>query len=118
LRLLVPHGKRNLNHEKEILFRLKDHFNKHFKREERKVIHTKREGIAWFLVGTVLMIIATFVSGKEEFIMKLVETMLIPAGWFMFWEGLSKVFITSRENFPDYGFYNKIKNARVKFFSY
>jgi hypothetical protein len=118
LRLLVPHGKRNLNHEKEILFRLKDHFNKHFKREERKVIHTKREGIAWFLVGTVLMIIATFVSGKEEFIMKLVETMLIPAGWFMFWEGLSKVFITSRENFPDYGFYNRIKNARVKFFSY
>lgn len=118
LRLLVPHSKRNLNHEKEILFRLKDHFNKHFKREERKVVHTKREGIAWFLAGTILMIIATFVSGKEEFIMKLVETMLIPAGWFMFWEGLSKVFITSRENFPDYEFYNKIKNARVKFFSY
>ena len=118
LRLLVPHKKRSISHEQEILLRLKDHFNKHFKEEEIKINKIKKEGIAWFAIGTIVMVIATFLSNKSNFILKLLETMMIPAGWFMFWEGLYKIFITSKENIKDFEFYDKIKDSRITFFSY
>ena len=118
LRLLMPPGKRSTSREKEILLRLKEHFHKHFVIEKKKEAKVRGEGIIWFIFGAVFLVIATFLSGGTSFIMRLLEIMSVPAGWFLFWEGLDKVFITSKSNARDFEFYKRMKDSSIKFFGY
>ncbi|MDD5133127.1 MAG: hypothetical protein PHD81_02630 [Candidatus Nanoarchaeia archaeon] len=120
LRLLIPKQKRSLEHEAKIRRRLKEHFDHHFKEKENEIKEVKKEGIIWFIAGIILMLISvTFLhSSGPSFLEKLMFIIFEPAGWFFVWEGLSKEFIKSKENKPEYIFYRKMKNAKISFFSY
>jgi|SRR3989344_4524680 len=116
--LMIPKAKRSSGDEFKIKKRLNAHFIHHFSEEERKVKRIKTEGILWFFIGGVLMFLAALLYQKEGFIFIFLEILLTPAGWFMFWEGLDKVFITARESEPEYRFYKKMINADIMFESY
>ena len=118
LRLMVPRKLRNIRDEIKIKKRLKSHFHRHYLEKYEEVKKVKREGAAWFLIGAMLMIISTALYGETKFLYKLLEVMLVPASWFMFWEGLDKIFISSREKEPDYKFYKKMAHAQIFFLSY
>ena len=118
LRLMVPKKLRNLKDELKIRKRLKDHFHRHFLEKQEEIRNIKREGAIWFFVGTCLMMASAFFYGKTEFMFRLFEVMLVPAAWFMFWEGLDKIFISSKEKEPDYHFYKKMAHCQIFFFNY
>lgn len=120
LRLLVPRHKRNIGDEIKIKKRLKNHFQKHFMLESKEQKAIKYEGIVWFFIGTVLILVNSFLADKNYpyFIFRIIETMMEPAGWFGLWEGMYKVFITAKENKPDYDFYRKMNSAKIYFFEY
>lgn len=120
LRLLIPKQKRSLEHEAKIRRRLKEHFDHHFKEKEIEIKGVKKEGIIWFIIGVMFMLVSTTFLHvtNPTFIQKFMLIMFEPAGWFSFWEGLTKIFIKAKENKPEYIFYKKMKNAKISFFSY
>lgn len=118
LRLLVPKQKRNINEELKITKRLKSHFNKHFHEEKKKMKSIKKEGLMWFFLGVVVMVAATFFYQQEGFLFNLLFIITEPASWFLFWEGLGKLFIEARKRIPDYEFYKKMKTASIIFLGY
>jgi hypothetical protein len=127
LRLLVPVHKRKIHEETIIRRRLKEHFKKHSKEEEKIVKKIKREGLYWCFIGSIVLIISTFLYefklslGSGFFSRILIDFLFIisqPAGWFIFWEGLGKIFIVSREKSSNYEFYKKMSEANINFFNY
>ncbi|MFA6022797.1 MAG: hypothetical protein WC781_01795 [Candidatus Pacearchaeota archaeon] len=120
LRLLAPKAKRNLNDEIKIKKRLKSHFHKHYIEKLRDIRKLRIEGWIWFALGVLFMLFATFIHTYIDvnFFFSLLFIISEPAGWFSFWEGLDKVFITSREKKPDVEFYKKMVSAEISFISY
>ena len=118
LRLMVPQDQRNLKDEMKIRKRLKTHFCKHAEENHNEIVKIKKEGALWFFAGVCLMMASVFFYGKQEFFLKLIEVMIVPAAWFMFWEGLGKIFISTKEKQPDYQFYKKMADSQIYFLSY
>lgn len=113
--LLCPEKKRNQKEEAKIKKRIKEYFSNRFKKEENIKKKLIIEGIFWFIAGSALMTIAVILEGKSSFLLKFLEVMVVPAGWFFFWEGLDKVLITSRERLGNYNFYKKMSKATISF---
>jgi hypothetical protein len=116
--LSCPRHKRNLKDEAKIRHRIKEYFMYIFKKEHEMRKRLRLEGLFWFLMGSIVMILATLIAGKTNFFMRFLEIMTIPAGWFLFWEGLDKVLITSKERLSHYEFYKKMSRANILFAGY
>jgi len=118
--IIVPGKNRTLKEETVIKERLKRHFKKHFKimNERRKKI--LRKGIAFVMIGIILMIIATFLFFKFEeksFITSFFTILLEPASWFLLWEGMDLVIFESKKVDPTLQFYERMSNITVNFAS-
>jgi len=118
LNLLLPNEKRNFSDEIKIKKRLKLHFQKHYHEKEAEIKKIKKEGISWFIIGGLVMFGATFLYEREEFFFRFLMIMSEPAGWFLFWEGLDKIFIDAKEKMIDYLFYKRMANAQINFKDY
>jgi hypothetical protein len=120
LRLLIPKNQRNLKEEWKIKKRLHEHFAHHSRLEEKEIKKLKWEGMSWFGLGTVFILSVAYLHKLDitGFIPILLITMLEPAGWFSFWEGLGKIFITAREKSPNLEFYEKMSKAEINFTEY
>ncbi|NCN86538.1 hypothetical protein GW932_01790 [archaeon] len=119
LRLLVPKNKRDYKNEKIIKTRLKTIFLKQFHKQQKEIKKIKLEGMLWFLLGSGIMTLATFLlKYQAKFFFKFLIIMAEPAGWFTFWEGLGKIFIDSKTKKPDHDFYHKMSKSKISFFSY
>jgi hypothetical protein len=118
LRLFVPRKLRRHSDEIKIKKRLKEHFHKHFKQEEREIRKIKRHGTIWFFLGVIIISIATFLFNYEGPLFNFLIIILEPAGWFFMWEGLGKIFIYSKEKMHNYNFYKKMVHSEISFFDY
>ncbi len=120
LRLLFPKKIRNVKYEEVIKKRLKEHFKKHLEIESKNILKIKREGFKWFLIGTLIMVLDTLLVAytTKNFFFNFLIVILEPAGWFSFWEGLGKIFIHSKDKFPEYDFYKKMSESKIYFVSY
>jgi hypothetical protein len=115
---MVPKNKRSIQDESRIKKRLKHHFFHRFHEKEKEIKTLKREGWSWFALGTIFILATTYIYEKQGFFFNLLEIVLTPAGWFTFWEGLAKIFITAREKKPKHEFYKKMTQSILKFESY
>jgi hypothetical protein len=120
LRILIPKNIRNPREEWKIKKRLKEHFAHHFKKEETRLNKIKGQGLAWFGLGTIFILTLTFLedSSLKGFFIQVIKTMLEPAGWFSFWEGLGKIFIVAKESSSGYEFYKKMAKSEINFTDY
>lgn len=119
LKLFVPKQKRNSLDEVKIKKRMMEHFRKHLRMKKGEISKIKLHGFNWLVVGSFMMLIAAFLLNyKGPFWFNLLITLVQPAGWFFMWEGLGKIFITSKEKIPDYIFYKKMSNVRISFLNY
>ena len=126
LRLLIPLSLRKPHEEDKIKKRLKEYFKKHLHEEEKRIKTTKKKGLFWFLIGSVILTISTFLyEFKPELanqIVKFFYNFLViisqPAGWFIMWSGLDMIFIKSYDQSPDYHFLKKMSNANIYFLNY
>lgn len=124
LRLLIPSQIRKPSEETKIKKRLKDYFRKHFREKEKNLKAMKRQGFLWFIIGIVVMIIGTLIYEYKlfynfsKFLYNFLFVIAQPAGWFLFWEGLGKIFIESKKEIPDFEFYKKMSEANIYFLNY
>ena len=121
LRLLIPSKLRNLEKEKTIKKRLKDHFERHarkIKEQHKKII---RNGALFTTFGVVIMILATFILfeySEGSLLMNFLIILFEPAGWFLFWEGLDQIVFEPKKTRPDLEFYEKMAKSDIIFLSY
>ncbi|MFA5953386.1 MAG: hypothetical protein WC812_02220 [Candidatus Pacearchaeota archaeon] len=119
LRLFIPKIKRSYLEEVKIKKRLKEHFLKHHKEKEKERKKVRYSGLIWFFLGVLIMSLETFfIKYREGWIIEFLIIISTPASWFFFWEGLDKIFITSKENKIDYDFYKKMHKSEISFFEY
>lgn len=118
LRLLISKNRRSYLDEIKIKKRLKEYFHKHFKEQKLEIRKIKKEGVFWFIAGTIMMMLSMFLLSRQGFLFKFLMIMSEPASWFFFWEGLSKFFITPKNKMPDYEFYRKMSGSEIIFNDY
>lgn len=118
LRILVPKRKRKISEELKIRKRLQGHFTRHYHMTHKEMKDIKRDGTGWFLIGGVLIMIAVLIQAYEGFLFKFLLVLFEPAGWFMMWTGLEKIFSEVKEKHPEYEFYTKMAKAKIYFLSY
>jgi hypothetical protein len=121
LRFLVPTAMRNQGQEAMIKKRLREHFRKHADMllEEKK--WTMKQGLFFVLSGILLMFTATYVlftSPEKNFMASFLITLLEPAGWFMFWEGMQTMIFEPKKKAHDVEFYEKMACCAINFVSY
>jgi hypothetical protein len=118
LRFLVLKQKRNSFYERIIKKRLKEYFQKHFKEKKREINAERKVGFFWFLLGAIVMILSPLLESFTSYFVKVLSIMAEPAAWFFFWEGLDKIFISSKSELLDYKFFKKMSNAEIFFLDY
>jgi len=118
LRLMLPSKLRNNKDELMVRKRLKQYFEAQYKLNLRKLNEIKRTGILWFIFGSLVMVIITYLSKFTGFIYDFLVILGEPAGWFAFWEGLVKVFIDSKEKESELDFYKRFSGTKVVFEGY
>lgn len=125
LRLLIPAHLRKPSEEVMVKRRLKDHFKKHVRETSHEIKRMKHNGLLWFFLGSILLIISTLmyeykinVTGLLNFIFNFLFIISQPAGWFICWEGLERIFVLSNKKLDDLRFFKKMENAEIYFLNY
>ena len=120
LRFMLPPHKRNPREESVIKKRLREHFRKHFSRLEGETKNMIKQGIAFTLVGVVVMFTATALmfQNSNSFYASFLVVLLEPAGWFLFWEGSRQIMFEPKTKKPELEFYKKMSKCEIKFSSY
>jgi hypothetical protein len=119
--LLMPEKLRDLRVESVIKRRLRSHFDRHFKRLKKSRAGIIRGGFSFFLLGIVIMFLASFILYNYPSGDLLVSFLIIlfePAGWFLFWNGLEQILFESKKLLPELEFNKKMARADIIFQSY
>ncbi|MDP2925483.1 MAG: hypothetical protein Q8N99_03870 [Nanoarchaeota archaeon] len=126
LRLLIPGQLRKPHEENKIKRRLLDHFRKHYHIEHHKIKKMKRKGLLWFFLGSIILVISTFLyeyrpefnNQLYRFLYDFLTIVSQPSGWFTIWEGLSYILIKPYEINAEYEFYKKMHKSNIYFLNY
>lgn len=121
LKFLIPENKRVISYENLIKKRLREHFKKHYGIAENERKALIKRGLAFTLVGIILMIATSLVAvymQQGKLLVHFLIILLEPASWFLFWEGLRLVIFEPKAIKPEYIFYKKMSNAEIKFLPY
>lgn len=121
LEILIPSNIRNKPKEEVIRKRLREHFNRHFNLLKKEMNYTIWKGIAFAVVGILLMFIATLILfnyGNDALFISFLIILLEPAGWFLFWEGLDITLFESKKIRPELEYYKKMFKCNINFISY
>ena len=121
LNFLISADQRSIIKENTIKKRLRDYFNKSLVRirEEHKGII--RQGSYFLIIGSILMFTASyllFTHSEKSIITSFLITLLEPASWFLFWEGLNLILFKSKHKKPELEFYGKMSKSEINFLSY
>ncbi len=117
---LFPENVRNKKDEIKINLRLQDFFNfqaNFLKKQIRKKI---KQGIYLTFTGIFFLIIAGYISFSNPniFYIHLILIVSEPAGWFLLWTGLEKLFNSTIRIKAELQFYSKITQTTINFSSY
>lgn len=114
--LSLPAKERDPELEKIIKERLHGYFKKHDQfllREKRELI---KSGIWLTMFGLLIMCMAWFLSWQDDNkMMSLLKVILEPAGWFMSWGGLDRLFFLPLKSKHSLVFYKKAIGAKIVF---
>ncbi len=119
LRIQIPKSLRDINDESKIRKRLREYFKRRYSEKLDEVKKIKRTGIVWGVIGvTVLTIIILIILNFEEKkVTSLLSVLEVPC-WFLIWEGMGKIFLTSKDKQPELDFLRKMCGLNIGFLSY
>lgn len=123
VRFFMPSERRNPKIETTIKRRLRDYFTRE-KGELRKALNKRRKsGIAYMVIGGTLLLIDFLFEGiiaginLPTLLPKLIEIMLVPAGWFGMWIGIGKLVEKPEGIAEEIGMNEKLAKANFIFLS-
>lgn len=120
LRFLIAEAKRDLKNEAVIKKRLHEHFSKHAHILGNEIKGTRNKSVAAAFLGVMLMLAATYINSLEAatFVSRFLFVLLEPAGWFVTWFALDRLFYVTERKKAEYEFYRKMSKCEIIFSSY
>lgn len=120
LRFLISENQRDSKIEATIKKRLRDHFTKHLIQLKKDLLKAKHQAILTGLLGITLIFAASYLDALNlpSFVSRFLFVLSEPAGWFLTWFGLDKIFYSSELKKSEYKFYQKMIKCEIMFNSY
>jgi len=90
----IPSMERDIKEEALIKKRLREHFGFMAKQEEEVIGKTKRRGYAYVIIGAIVLlanVFALFLLKETNIFYQILSIMLVPAGWYGMFTGMSKI---------------------------
>ena len=104
--------------EKMVSQRLKKHFRHKFLQKKKVIIKIRMRGLVFVLIGVCslsFLTLATYFRFLSDLAIQICGILLMPLGWFGFWEGLSKLIDTSPVVLHDEKLFEKLSKAKFSF---
>ncbi len=120
IRFTISDKLRNAKTEAVIKKRLKDYFDKLLKNTEYELNKKRRKGIVYIAAGFTLLATQMYLAasnGDNGFLVRLLEILLVPAGWYGMFEGIGNLLEIPAPFESQQKFYKKMKEANYVFMS-
>jgi len=104
--------------EKMVTHRLKKHFQLIFLQKKKTLTRARIRGAIFVLIGVVslsFLTLATYFKFLSPLTMDILSIILMPLGWFGFWEGLSKLIDTSPVFLQEEKLFERLSKATYQF---
>jgi hypothetical protein len=118
LSFYAPKSLKDEQSEQMVIRRLRKHFRDKALQKRHDIHRTKARGSTFIVVGIVSLSSITLISYfglVSELVVKLLEILFVPLGWFGIWEGFSKVVNASPILANEEELYHRLSTAEYQF---
>jgi len=116
--IYAPLALKNLESERKVSQRLKKHFRLIFLQKKKDLIRRRIRGFIFVSIGISslsFLTLATYFKFLSELAIEISAIILMPLGWFGFWEGLSKLIDTSPAFIREEKFFERLSKTSYRF---
>lgn len=114
----APFVLRSEESERMVTHRLKKHFRQKFLQKSKVIARIRIRGLVFVIIGICslsFLTLATYFKFLSELAVQITGIILMPLGWFGFWEGLSKLVDTSPAVIQDEKLFERLSKATYRF---
>jgi len=116
--MYAPISLKDEQSERMVRHRLKQHFQHRFLQKKKEIMRLRLRGALFVSIGIAslsFLTLATYYKFLSDITVEILAIVLMPLGWFGFWEGLSKLVDTSPAFLQDEKLFEKLGKATYKF---
>ena len=116
--IYAPQALQNSESERMVFQRLKKHFRLIFLQKKKDLIRRRIRGFIFVCIGISslsFLTLATYFKFLSKLAIEIAAIILMPLGWFGFWEGLSKLIDTSPAFIQEEKLFEKLSKASYQF---
>lgn len=115
----IPAKMRDEKTEALIMNRLVNGFENQYGRFSRALNASRRNGILMAICGAAALMVAVFITslGEHTLWQSALKILFEPAGWFLIWTGLDKLYLGGKPIKRKRDFYALLEKSKVKFVS-
>lgn len=116
--IYAPASLHSVESEKMVVQRLKKHFRLIYLQKNKELVRMRVRGLVFVCVGISslsFLTLATYFKFLSELAIEISGIILMPLGWFGFWEGLSKLIDMSPAFIREGKFFEKLSKVTYKF---
>jgi hypothetical protein len=118
IKIFAPTPLKSEESERKVVQRLKRHFRYRHLQKKRSLIRIRIRGAIFVLIGISslsFLTLATYFQFLSQLAIDIASIILMPLGWFGFWEGLSKLIDTSPAFIQEAFLFEKLAKATYRF---
>ncbi|MBP7088378.1 MAG: hypothetical protein KBB01_03670 [Candidatus Omnitrophica bacterium] len=118
IKIYAPLALKNEESERKVTQRLKRDFRLQYLQKIKVLRRIRIRGMVFILIGVSslsFLTLATYFKFLDSLILEICGIILMPLGWFGFWEGLSKLIDTSPVFLQESSFFEKLSKATYQF---
>jgi hypothetical protein len=117
IRFQVPEKMRDDKTESLIMERLVKGFENQYLRFSRELKASRRNGILMTVVGVAALMLAVFITslGEPTLWQNSLKILFEPAGWFLIWTGLDKMYMGGRPIKRKRDLFARLEKSKVEF---
>lgn len=119
IRFQIPAKMRDEKSEKIIIDRLTSDFRREYIRFSSELNASRRNGVIMALIGLIAFATTVVIMSLEgnELWQNMLRVLFEPAGWFLIWSGLDKIFFSGKPIKRKRDFYARLEKSKVEFVS-
>ena len=118
VKIYAPVSLKNEESERKVIQRLKRDFRHQYLQKIKIVRRIRIRGVIFLLIGVSslsFLTLATYFKFLSQLIIEILSIILMPLGWFGFWEGLSKLVDTSPVFIQESSLFEKLSKDIYQF---
>jgi len=116
--IYAPLSLKSEESERMVEHRLKEHFQHRYLQHKKIVARLRGQGVVFVLIGVASLTFLTLAAYFQLLTLltrEMLGVVLMPLGWYGFWEGLSKLIDTSPVSLQEEALYSRLAKTAYRF---